>query len=171
MAIKFRPATIDDLALLKHWDAQPHVIASDPNEDNYWEWETELKRSPDWREQLIAELDGRPIGFMQIMDPARDDEHYWGKDVPENLRALDIWIGEKEDLSKGYGSQMMKLALEKCFADPKVTAVLVDPIAANKRAHKFYEKCGFKFVEKRQFGDDECLVYELKRDSYFKNLT
>uniref|UniRef100_UPI00202EF899 GNAT family N-acetyltransferase n=1 Tax=Dyadobacter sp. MSC1_007 TaxID=2909264 RepID=UPI00202EF899 len=106
--IKFRAATINDLNLLRHWDEQPHTVASDPNDD--WGWETELLRSPEWREQLIAELDGRPIGFVQIIDPLMEDSHYWGE-VPANLRAIDIWIGEADDLGKGYGTEMMRLAI------------------------------------------------------------
>ena len=74
--INLRPATVNDLTLLRHWDEQPHIIASDPNDD--WGWEIELKRTPDWREQLIAEIDGRPIGFIQIIDPALEDSYYWG---------------------------------------------------------------------------------------------
>src|SRR5215210_6835221 len=105
--MQLRKATLDDLSLLQHWDEQPHNIAADPNDD--WNWETELGLNQDWREQLIAELDGRPIGFIQIIDPAKEDSHYWG-DVPNNLRAIDIWIGEKEDLAKGYGTEMMRLA-------------------------------------------------------------
>ena len=65
--IKLRPDTPADLELLRQWDEQTHVIASDPNSD--WGWEVELGRSPDWREQFIAELDGRPIGFLQVIDP------------------------------------------------------------------------------------------------------
>lgn len=61
------PATLNHLSLLRHWDEQPHVIASDPNDD--WEWETELAHNPPWREQLIAEWEGKPIGFVQIIDP------------------------------------------------------------------------------------------------------
>lgn len=68
VAMKLRPATPADLELLRRWDEQAHVIASDPNDD--WGWETELGRSPDWREQLIAEVDGRSVGFVQIIDPA-----------------------------------------------------------------------------------------------------
>jgi aminoglycoside 6'-N-acetyltransferase len=62
--IKLRPATLADLELLQQWDEQAHVIASDPNSD--WGWEVELDRRPDWREQLIAELDGRPCGPSRI---------------------------------------------------------------------------------------------------------
>lgn len=151
---------MSDLALLQHWDEQPHVIASDPNDD--WDWEWELSRSPDWREQLIGHVDGRPVGFVQIIDPAREESQYWG-DVPQDLRAIDIWIGEKSDLSKGYRTKMMQLALTRCFVVPSVTAVLVDPLASNTRAHRFYERLGFRFVELRHFGDDDYFVYRLVR--------
>jgi len=155
-----RPATLDDAALLRRWDEQPHVVASDPNDD--WDWETELCRLPDWREMLMADVGGRAIGFIQIIDPAREESRYWG-DVPDHLRAIDIWIGEADDLGKGHGTRMMKLALERCFAAPSVSAVLVDPLAANLGAHRFYERLGFRRVGRRQFGADDCLVYRLER--------
>ena len=160
VTINLRPATSADLTLLQHWDKQPHVIASDPNDD--WGWEIELQRTPKWREQLIAEINGRPIGFIQIIDPALEDSHYWGN-VATNLRAIDIWIGEETDLGKGYGTKMMQLALKRCFSDSLVKAVLVDPLASNTRAHRFYERLGFQFIERRQFGNDECFVYCLYR--------
>jgi aminoglycoside 6'-N-acetyltransferase len=158
--IALRPATIADLPLLRHWDEQPHVVASDPNDD--WRWETELARYPGWREQLIAEVDGRPVGFLQIIDPSREESRYWGE-IPPGLRAVDIWIGEEDDLGRGYGTRMMHLALERCFRDPGVAAVIIDPLAGNVRAHRFYERLGFRFVERRRFGEDECFVFRLER--------
>jgi aminoglycoside 6'-N-acetyltransferase len=62
--MNLRPAAPTDLALLRRWDEQPHVVASDPNDD--WNWEQELVAPDDWREQLVAELDGRPIGFFPV---------------------------------------------------------------------------------------------------------
>ena len=161
--LRLRPGTLADAPLLRHWDEQPHVVESDPNDD--WNWETELAEEHPWREQLIAELDGRPIGFMQIIDPALEETHCWG-DVPRNLRALDIWIGEATDLGKGYGTQMMHLALARCFADRAVTAVLIDPLVSNTRAHVFYERLGFRVLERRMFGADDGLVMRLKRADY-----
>lgn len=158
--INLRPATPHDLSLLRHWDRQPHVIESDPNDD--WHWEEELTRSPDWRSQLIAEDDGRPIGFMEIIDPELEEEHYWG-DCGSGLRAIDIWIGEAFDLGHGLGTQMMNIALGRCFADAAVHAILVDPLSSNVRAHRFYERCGFRFQEYRQFGEDHCAVMRLDR--------
>lgn len=161
--IQFRRAGPEDLELLLRWDEQPHVIDSDPDDD--WNWAVELGRDPDWREQLLAELDGRAIGFVQIIDPAREESRYWG-DVSAGLRAVDIWLGAAEDLGRGYGTAMMRLALDRCFTDPTVSAVLIDPLVSNVRAHRFYERLGFTFVEERRFGTDECRVYRLDRRAW-----
>jgi aminoglycoside 6'-N-acetyltransferase len=158
--IRLRRAESADVELLRRWDEQPHVVASDPSDD--WDWERQLAYEPDWREQLVAELDGRPIGFIQIIDPAREETHYWG-DVGPGLRAIDIWIGNAADLGQGHGTVMMRLALDRCFADPAVTAVIIDPLASNVRAQRFYERLGFRFVERRRFNDDDCFVYRLDR--------
>jgi aminoglycoside 6'-N-acetyltransferase len=162
-SIELRPATIADAPLLREWDEEPDVVASDPNDE--WNWETELARTPEWREQLIATVDGRPLGFVQIIDPAREESRYWGDAAP-NLRAIDIWIGEARDRGKGYGAEVMRLALARCFAAPEVTAVLIDPLASNTRSHRFYERLGFRFLERRQFGADDCLVYRLSREDW-----
>ncbi len=160
LMINLRPATPNDLNLLRHWDQQPHVITSNPHDK--WDWEVELKHNSKGREQFIAEINGRSIGFIEITNPTLDDSNYWG-DVRVNLRAIDIWIGEEVDLGKGYGTIMMKLALKRCFANPLVSAILVDPLASNTRAHRFYERLGFKFLEQRRFGEDDCFVYQLKQ--------
>lgn len=158
--ILLRKATIDDLPLLQYWDQQPHVMAAAPNDEI--DWITELQKNVDWQEILIAELDERPIGVIQIIDPALEESHYWG-DIEENCRAIDIWIGEEKDLSKGYGTEMMKLAIDRCFADPKVHSIWIDPLESNKDAIRFYESLGFEFVEKRRFEEDDCAVYKITR--------
>lgn len=158
--ITLRPATLNDLQLLQYWDTQPHVIDSDPDDD--WNWAIELPRNPNWREQLIAELHHQPIGFVQIIDPYHEETHYWG-DVEPHKRAIDIWIGEEQHLGKGYGTQMMQLAITRCFQQPEVTGILIDPLKTNTRAHRFYERLGFVFLEERDFYGKPCFVYELKR--------
>ncbi|MEZ4884181.1 MAG: GNAT family N-acetyltransferase [Chitinophagales bacterium] len=158
-----RKANLTDLQTLQHWDKQEHVIESDPNDD--WNWETELTREPEWRQQLIAEVDGKPIGFVQIIDPAKEETHYWG-DIEANKRAIDIWIGEKKNLGKGYGTKMMQLALKICFADLEVNEVLIDPLESNTEAIRFYKRLGFEFKEKRQFGEDKCEVYSISRGQW-----
>ncbi len=102
--IELRKATANDLDLLRYWDTKQHVIDCDPDDD--WDWENELNHEPPWREQLVAQLDGEPIGFLQIIDPYEEESHYWGE-VDKHKRAIDIWIGEESNLNKGYGTEMM----------------------------------------------------------------
>jgi Acetyltransferase (GNAT) domain len=75
-------------------------------------------------------------------------------------------VSEEGDLGKGYGTRMMQLALERCFANVMVKAVLVDPLAINTRAHRFYERLGFRPMERRMFGNDDCIVYRLERRAW-----
>ncbi|MCK8520467.1 acetyltransferase [Aquimarina sp. D1M17] len=161
--ITLRPATIEDLELLKYWDTKQHVIDCDP--DDEWNWDIELSRQPKWREQLVAELNKEPIGFLQIIDPYLEETHYWGQ-VEKNKRAIDIWIGEESNLNKGYGSIMMKQAIQRCFENPKVEGILIDPLKTNTKAHKFYKRLGFEFIEERKFNEVFCYVYELRRKGY-----
>lgn len=158
--IKLRPATINDLDLVKYWDTKQHVIDCDPNDE--WNWELELKRNPVWREQFIAESNGEPIGFLQIIDPFLEETKYWGE-VKPNKKAIDIWIGEEYNLNKGYGRKMMELAIEICFKDKLVDGILIDPLKSNLKAQRFYERLGFEFLEEREFDGTPCMVYELKR--------
>lgn len=158
--ILLREATIYDLSILTLWDEQQHIIESDPNDD--WNWEQELLKKNPWREQLIAELHNNPIGFVQIINPAQEETNYWGK-IEEGYRAIDIWIGDIENTGKGYGREMMIQALQRCFVNEGVHTVLIDPLASNTRAIRFYEKIGFRFLEDRKFGDDECKVYQITK--------
>lgn len=163
MSLRLRAATLDDVPLLRHWDAQPHTP---PAEVDEWRWEQELGDPQPWRGRFIAELDGRPIGFLAIDDPAHDD--YWDDVREPGLRALDIWIGEARDLGQGHGTRMMELAIERCFAEPEVVAILLDPLQGNTRARRFHERLGFRFVEDRRFGDDDCAIYRLERADWLK---
>lgn len=169
--IRLRNVTIEDLGTIHRWDEQPHLQDEDIMGDhayNDWNWSEELTKQTSWRHQLIAELDSHvPIGMLQIIDPAEEESHYWGDDCPPNLRAVDIWIGKPEYLGQGYGTQMMKLALgEYCFSNPNVTAVIVDHMAKNLHAHKFYQKLGFEPQEIRYFGPDQTLVHRQTREKY-----
>lgn len=158
--VSFRPATPADLETLRRWDRDPDVRSSLIDSD--WHWETELHRHPAWREWLIAEVAGRPIGFVQIIDPEHEETQYWGC-MDAGHRALDIWIGEPGARNHGYGAQMMQQAIARCFADPSVHTLLIDPMVHNTRAHRFYERLGFEFVAQREFCGDECFVYRLRR--------
>jgi aminoglycoside 6'-N-acetyltransferase len=167
--IELRPATEADVPTLKAWDKEPHVIAATTDEEDADEahegvtWEDEIAMQSDVYRYYIATLNGRPIGAMLIIDPHLEPTHYWGEIEP-NLRALDIWIGPADMLGLGHGETMMRAAIGLCFADSAVTAIVIDPLASNNRAHKFYQRIGFKPEGRWLFNDeDDCLVHRLTR--------
>src|SRR5262249_34587095 len=171
------PAGIEDVATLERWDREPHVIRAttdDPDAEKAFEghdWTEALANQSEVDRYLIAEVDGRPIGAMQVADPHLEPSHYWG-DIEPNLRAVDIWIGEACELGKGYGEQMMREVFRRCFAEPAVTAIVIDPLASNTRALRFYERLGFVRVERRRFDhDSDCYVYRLTRETWNATLS
>ncbi len=170
-SIRLRRATLGDVPLLEQWDTDPAVISATTESAEVerafggLDWREELSADCDVSYHLIAELDGRPIGAMQICDPHLEESHYWG-DVPPSLRAIDIWIGSESDRNKGCGTEMMRLAIEHCFAEVSVTAIVIDPLASNTRAIAFYQRLGFVPVERRMFDEDDCLVLTLPRAAF-----
>lgn len=161
--LQLRPAVIEDAPLLRKWEAAPHLDGLLGEDDWQWESTLALDRPAHW--PFIAEVADNPIGFLEILDPALDLERYWGELSPGH-RAIDLWIGEPDFLGCGFGREMMRQALELCFADPDVHKVLVDPLASNTTSHRFYERCGFRLVEERWFSEDRCCVYAMDRENW-----
>ena len=92
-----RPATVADQPLLERWDEDEDVTSSSGNDhidaDGVYEngcWTHELAIQSAVYEYFMAEIDGRPVGAIQIIDPHREPTHYWGEIEPD-LRAIDIW--------------------------------------------------------------------------------
>lgn len=163
MQVTLRRATPADMPMLLAWDADPDVASSGAAR-GLEGWQEDLVRDVPWAEELIAEVDGAPVGFMELIDAVGEETHYWGDDVEPGAWALDIWIGRPQDRGRGIGAAMMRVALDRCFDTHGASAVLLDPRRDNTRAHRFYERLGFRLIGARTFGDDDCLVYRLGRD-------
>jgi len=163
-----RSAVASDRAVLETWDREPDVIAASTDAGGVaWaddhDWLKELAMQSEDYEYFIAVLAGRPIGAMQICDPHEEPTHYWG-DVEPNLRAVDIWIGSPADRGRGYGTIMMTMAEVLCFDGTGATAIIIDPLNTNTRAHRFYQRLGYVPTHRQVFNDeDDCLVHRLTR--------
>ncbi len=163
--VRLRRAVCADAALLAAWRAQSHVAEAVGNEP-WWDWGEETARDVGWRELLIGEeveAEGeRPVGFVQILDPARADGSDWGE-TATGRRAAEVWIGEVAELGQGVGTRMMRLAHARCFAAPEVSAVIVDPLERNQGARRFYERLGYRPLGRRTMQGDAVFLYELTR--------
>ncbi len=161
-----------DASALARWDRDPSVIActtDDPHAKQAFagaEWSREIAAGSDRSCYYIAELDGRAIGAVQVIDPHLEATHYWGEIEP-NLSAIDIWIGDASDRNRGHGGRIMGAVIDACFDDCSVSAILIDPLNSNRSAHRFYRRLGFKPLGRRLFnGEDDCLVMRLDRDDW-----
>lgn len=160
--VELRQMRIDDVELLAAWDHDADVAAALGGPGAKWyDWPTELAREVAWRELLIAEENGRPVGFVQLTDAREEESHYWGDDVSGDVWAIDIWLGSPTDRGRGLGSQLMRLACERCFDRHGAKSVLVDPKTTNQRAITFYRKLGFRPVSERYLDGEDSFVMRL----------
>lgn len=161
--VEIRPMGVDDIGLIHLWDDDEGVAAGLGGRAGDWhDWPAELVRNVPWREFLIAQQDGRPVGFVQLMDAAEEESHYWGE-VEPGTWAIDAWIGSPHDRGRGVGSQMMRQAVERCFHHHRATSILIDPLTTNRRAIAFYERLGFQAVGEHELDGDLCFVMRLDR--------
>jgi aminoglycoside 6'-N-acetyltransferase len=127
---------IDDVTVLVRWDDDPDVAAAIGGRGADWyDWPAELVRDVPWRELLIIEENGRPIGFLQLIDASEEESHYWG-DIEPGTWALDIWIGSPDDRGRGLGAEAVKQALGRVFDQHGAETVVIDPAVENRRADR-----------------------------------
>ena len=70
-------------------------------------------------------------------------------DYKSGTATLGIFIGEEENLSKGYGSEAIKLILSYAFNELRLHNIMLNVYDMNERAKKAYQKCGFKEFGRR----------------------
>ena len=70
-------------------------------------------------------------------------------DYKNGTAELGIFIGEKENLGKGYGTEAIKLLVDYAFNELRLHSIYLRTYDFNERAQKSYEKCGFKEFGRR----------------------
>lgn len=104
-------------------------------------------------------MNGEMEGFVIAH---KDTEEYIGQidlikiDWLNRIATMGIVIGNKENLSKGYGSEAIKLLQGFIFNKLNLNKLTLDVRGFNERAIACYEKCGFKVegVIRDSFFDD-----------------
>jgi len=71
-------------------------------------------------------------------------------DSVNRTATLGIFIGEKQERSKGYGTEVIRLLLDYGFNYLNLHEIQLDVMSFNKRAIRCYEKAGFKEYGRRR---------------------
>ena len=136
----FRPATFDDVPMLRRWLETPDVHRwwGDPAEQQAL---IEEDLAGDVMTQLIVSLAGRPFAYVQHCDV-----HEWPQtpfaDLPPGAQAIDPLIGEPDLIGRGHGSAFLRLLCEELIRGG-APAIGIDPDVDNARAIRAYRRAGF----------------------------
>jgi RimJ/RimL family protein N-acetyltransferase len=149
--ITLRPFADTDMALMERWLYASHVQAWYEHPE---EWLMELRERDgefSFITHIIAEINGRPIGFCQYYDCWHSKEYEdWGIDIPSEGRifSIDYLVGEPECLRRGFGKAMIALMLER-LRGIGADRVLVLPDAKNTASNRALEANGFSWDGER----------------------
>jgi RimJ/RimL family protein N-acetyltransferase len=149
--LRLRAAERSDLPRFVEWLNDPEVIEglvlyfplSLAAEEDWFE---NLRKRPENERPLVIEVrqgdQWQPIGncgFHNIDCRCRSAE-------------VGIFIGEKAQWNKGYGSQAMKLLLKIGFETLNLNRIALDVYETNLRAIRSYEKVGFVHEGRKRQG-------------------
>jgi aminoglycoside 6'-N-acetyltransferase len=151
-----------DFPLLRTWLERPHVA-------RWWHHETSPEavardfgpaaRREEPSDDLLALLDGRPVGLVQrcrLADyPGYRDEIATVVPVPGGAVTLDYLIGEPELTGRGLGPELIRSILARTWAElPDANCVMVPVAAANRASWRALEKAGLRRVAEGELEPD-----------------
>jgi RimJ/RimL family protein N-acetyltransferase len=173
MSITFKPLTKSNFPLLLKWLETPHVKAW-WDEDIKWDIALIHKKYDSYvygykfensiRKKIqayIIEYDNRPIGYIQIYNAYDFPRSKPLINLPENLAAFDIFIGEKDVLGRGVGAKAL-VSIEDYY-DSNFTHIFADPDKENLAAIRTYEKAGFRKIQDQEDTKEIWMVKKLNK--------
>lgn len=168
MKITFEPLNETHFPLILEWLESPHVkkwwdrdvrYTIDSFREKYGSYVKGYKKEKGVNKEIhsyVIILGAKPIGYIQLYNAYDFERSKILTDLPENLGAFDVFIGEEGYLGQNLGVQVIREFLE--LYGKKYSYIFVDPDCFNIAAIKCYQKAGFKII--RSFADEE--VWMLK---------
>jgi aminoglycoside 6'-N-acetyltransferase len=146
-----------DLDLIARWVGEHHVCRwwGDP-EEVFSELE-EVFLLPG---HAMIEAQGFKIGFLIYANPTREELDAAGlHDIATDCIDLDLFIGEPDALGRGFGSEAVRLAVERIFSTSTASLIIAAMSAKNTVAIAAAAKAGFD--TSRRFTDPSGGAYVL----------
>lgn len=157
--LTIRAAEETDIPLIARWRSDPRVIEFYSGRDRPL-GEAGVRRhyfdrsdvppagSVHEYQPCVAEVDERPIGFVQFYRLRPADSEEFGYRLPERTFGLDLFIGDPSLWGQGFGTLLIILTVKYLATEKGVKRVVADPRADNPRSIRALEKAGFRRVRK-----------------------
>lgn len=125
---------LNDPEIIMNADDDPPMPTSIEKQKLWFANYNKTKGIKDGVEFAIETKDGKYIGGCGTNEI----------DFKNRIAKVGIFIGPRENLGKGYGSDAMKLLVNFLFMEMNMNKITLNVFGYNKRAVRSYEKCGFK---------------------------
>ncbi len=142
--VNLRAFTDDDIKLSVDFMNDMEIVL---NLDDDAPMPQSYETQKEWFEEMRKDKKSYKDFFWAI--DTKEGKHIGGcgvnrMDGKNRVAMVGIYIGDRDYLGKGYGTDAMKVLLEFLFEEYNVNKVKLTVFGFNKRAIKSYEKCGFK---------------------------
>lgn len=143
--IMLREYQKEDFPYIREWVNDPEI--ADMLSDDIFAFPHTTRTTEKFLDMMLESDKENLKGF--IIADIKTEEYIGQIDLVDikwkNRRALmGIIIGRKENHSKGYGTEAIRLLLDFCFNRLGLNKVELEVREYNKKAIKCYEKCGFE---------------------------
>ena len=168
--VTLRPMTEADWDLLVRWNNDPEVMKYADSNEFEDKTREEVQALYRWVSThaycFIMEVEGRSIGecWLQRMNLRRIVDQFPGED----LRRIDLAIGEKQLWGRGYGTEAIGLLVEFGFRDESVSAIFGLVVPDNLRSLRAFQKNGFKRHAVVQDEEGDLILRRMDRRSSAK---
>lgn len=132
------------LVLLGSWLRQPHVAPWFPEPDANLRW---AAHPPPGGSQAIIASGADEVGYLRWQRVDRNALDSLGLyNIPANSVDADILIGVDASLGRGLGPAALDALAATVREDPSVPMLGLTSAVANVRAHRAFEKAGYRIV-------------------------
>ena len=152
---QFRPMSVADLPMVRHWLEAPHVAQWWRDPDEQFALVSEDLDHPAM-DQFVVTADDRPFAYLQCYDPTAWSNNGLGTH-PLGTRGIDQFIGEPDMVDRGHGSALIRSFVDGLLKNG-TPRVVTDPDSENFRAVRAYEKAGFQKVSLVDTPDGRALL-------------
>ncbi|MCD8102423.1 MAG: acetyltransferase [Alistipes sp.] len=140
--MRLRKLDRNDFPLMEKWLANDHVAAFLGDADEWLEEMRDNFANARWISYYIGEQDDRPVGFIQHYETSSAPVGIWTQ-APKFSLGIDFFIGEEQDLGKGYATAMVGVMKKKLRFEGLCKYVVADPDKSNRASVRVLEKNGF----------------------------